>query len=156
MRALFIGVTAILAALNSLTPGIAAPRPTETIHTVGQLDDQFHQSGSFEASGAFTDAGSFTFHEDTRTLFHFGANGADRFGIAHSVEFFESSAGKFQLENTVKFSFVGDVSTATGTWTVLRGSGAYARLRGQGTIAGTITGDPEVFDFYFTGKVDLA
>ena len=58
------------------------------------------------------------------------------------------------LRNSVKFTFAGNVANVAGNWTILSGTGAYARLRGQATIIGIIGGNPEQFLFTFSGQVN--
>jgi len=155
MRMLVFLAIAALAALCLPGSVSATQRAPVTFETTGSIGADGHQSGSFTATGGMSDAGTFFFREDLHKYFHFGANGADTFGIAHSTEFFESPAGTFALLNTIKFTFSGEVVTVSGNWTVADGTGAYSRLRGNGTIIGTISGDPEVFAFTFSGNVDL-
>jgi hypothetical protein len=155
VRKLLVLVGAVIVSLALWAPAAAGQRAPVTIKTTGAIGSDGHQAGTFEATGAFTDTGAFFFREDVHKLFHFSANGADNFGIAHSIEFFTSPAGTFELLNTVKFTFTGDVANVTGNWTVSGGTGAYTRLRGNGKIVGTIGGNPEQFIFTFTGDVDL-
>ena len=95
-----------------------------------------------------------------RRYFTFGGIGAPTFGIVRSVEFFVGEHGTFDLQNVIKFAVTDQpgVFSVKGTWTVLRGTGAYARLHGQGQITGVIDAsvNPETFDFTFTGTVHFA
>jgi hypothetical protein len=118
------------------------------------------QSGTFNATDGISDTGTYTFAEDLRRYFTFGGIGAPTFGIVRSVQFFVGADGTFDLQNVIKFAVTDQpgVFSVTGTWTVLSGTGAYARLRGQGQLTGVIDASdrPETFDFTFTGTVHFA
>ena len=129
-----------------------APHTPVTIATVGAIVDG-SQSGTFTATGGITDTGTFQFHENVPRDFTFGGIGAPTFGIVRAVEFFTGEHGTFDLQTVIKFTIANGIATVTGTWTVLRGTAAYESLRGQGTIGGTIGGDPEQFLFTFQGSV---
>ena len=45
------------------------------------------------------------------------------------------------------------VSTSTGTWTVIDGTGAYARLHGTGTISGTADDNINLITRLYVGSV---
>jgi hypothetical protein len=130
----------------------AAPHTPVTIATVGAIVDG-SQSGTFTATGGIGDTGTFQFHEDVPRDFTFGGIGAPTFGIVRAVEFFTGQQGTFDLQTRIKFTVADGVATVAGTWTVLRGTAAYESLRGQGTISGTISGDPEQFLLTFQGSV---
>jgi hypothetical protein len=132
-----------------------------TITTAGAIVGG-SQSGTFNATGGITDTGTYTFAEDLHRYFTFGGIGAPTFGIVRSVQFFVGADDDdtFDLQNVIKFAVTDQpgVFSVTGTWTVLRGTGAYARLHGQGQITGVIDASvtPETFDFSFTGTVHFA
>lgn len=118
-----------------------------TIETVrGEIPE-----GTFTATGAIEDAGPFSFER-----VHFAAIGAPTFGIVPTLEVFEGEQGTFSLQNRIRFTFVAeDLLTIEGTWSVFKGTGAYERMHGHGTISGSITfpGGSEIVLETFTGTV---
>jgi hypothetical protein len=147
------------AAQLSAAAAEAAEFQSVTITTEGGIVGG-SQSGTFVATGGITDTGTYTFAEDLHRYFTFGGIGAPTFGIVRSVQFFVGADGTFDLQNVIKFAVTDQrgVFSVTGTWTVLSGTGAYARLHGQGQITGVIDAsvNPETFDFTFTGTVHFA
>ena len=136
------------------TSTFAAQPQAVAISTVGS-DIGGTQVGTFVATGAIADAGTFSFDLDSPRAFAFAGFGAPTFGLARSLEFFVGESGAFTLENVVKFSLTDapGVFAVEGNWSVVSGTGAYATLRGQGSITGVIdaTGAQELFLFEFTG-----
>jgi hypothetical protein len=144
---------------NAYEATASDPRPkTVTIATVGTIV-KGSQVGTITASGAIADEGTFEFREYVHRDFAYAGIGAPTFGIVRSVEFFAGQFGTFDLPNTIRYTVTGQAGlySVIGTWSVLRGTGDYARLHGQGTITGVIdaTGGSERFLFTLTGKVRL-
>ncbi len=106
--------------------------------------------GTFSASGAVVDAGTVT------TEPRFSAGGAPGFLIIHATEVFSGELGTFTIKRQVKVAPADTpgISTGTGTWVVIHGTGDYATLRGQGTITLVLdeTVQPAEFTFTFTGQ----
>jgi len=79
--------------------------------------------GTFATSGAFTDSGTFTsFSAGTASL-----------GKVRIWRRFAGKRGSIIIQDVFE-------KTETGSWEILSGTGAYARLRGRGTSIGTSIG----------------
>lgn len=79
--------------------------------------------GTFATSGAFTDSGTFTSY----------SAGTAPLGKVRIWRRFAGKRGSIVVQDL--FS-----GTETGTWEILSGTGAYARLRGRGTSTGMAIG----------------
>lgn len=89
-------------------------------------------AGTFAASGAFVDSGAIN-----NLNIHFGGP-YPTFLITFPTIQFTGTGGTFTIKAQIKEMPTTDplVDTNTGTWVVVDGTGAYARLRGQGTVSG--------------------
>jgi hypothetical protein len=86
------------------------------------VDVRFTQpagQGTFATSGAFTDSGTFTSY----------SAGAAPVGKTRIWRRFAGKRGSIIVQDVFE-------TTETGSWTILSGTGAYARLRGRGTSVG--------------------
>jgi hypothetical protein len=91
------------------------------------LDVRYAQQsaqGTFATSGAFTDSGTFT-------TYYAGNAG---YGKVRVWRRFAGKRGSIVIQDVLS-------ATETGSWTILSGTGAYRRLRGQGTSVGSILGN---------------
>ena len=64
----------------------------------------------------------------------------------------EDRSGTFDILIRVRLSFVDQ--TTEGTWSVVRGTGAYEKLHGNGTVLGIPQGNETILDIY-TGTLHV-
>ena len=146
-RVLIVVGLALLGALPvASTAAASAPTPV-TIQTQKPFGPA---PGTFSATGAISDSG--TFANVRRTI---GGIGAPTFLINHLEQRFEGAFGSFTLRAEIKETLTADpfVLTGEGTWAVLDGTGAYATLRGHGTVTGTADEHTGVITRVYTGRV---
>ena len=132
MRRAIVLVGVLAAALLVLVPpAVAQPRPASFT-----VVEQFEQE-----SGVFTSDGSIVCASGTTSNETFGSGfQSDRGVIFHVRKTItcDDGSGSFTLQLQARAGFnVGDMTS--GPWVVLRGTGDYATLRGQGTVTGTFT-----------------
>ena len=93
--------------------------------------------GTFVATGALETSGT------NFMVIH--PSGKSRAGAIHCTNTLETSEGTFTLLMNCQFS------TSTGTWRIVSGTGAYAGMRGNGSLIMTEPGG--VFVETLTGKI---
>ena len=145
-RALIVVCLALLPLASASTAAASAPTPV-TIQTQKPFGPA---PGTFSATGAISDSGAFA--NVSRTI---SAIPAPTFVINHLVQRFEGALGSFTLRAEIKETLTADplVLTGEGTWVVLDGTGAYATLRGRGTVTGTADDHTGVITRVYTGGV---
>ena len=91
--------------------------------------------GTFSASGAVADSGTFT-----ADLVAFGAGRSPMVGTGHYLVVFNGEKDSLTLRAQVVFRPTADplVFEDVGRWVIVGGSGAYAGLHGEGTLAGVV------------------
>lgn len=135
MRSIRFGAAvAAIAATLAMPAGATATQPepvTITVETQLGVENTFHATGGLVcATGTvFTLGGGPT--GDTRTF-----NGGQSFAQAQLLlsQRFECPDGSFDVLLRVTLDFA--TGDTVGTWSVLRGAGAYASLHGAGSLTG--------------------
>jgi hypothetical protein len=126
--------------LTLTAPAVASPGQPVTITLLSTIDppdavDPFTSTGGIVcATGEVS---------TVRTVFAGGQSGFH--AQITTVKHFECANGSFDLLVRVTLDEV--TFNTEGTWTVLRGTGAFAKLHGSGSITGTRVGD-KVLDEY--------
>ena len=122
----------VAAATAAALPASAAPGPTTTFTVVEQFSEP-------PTPGVFTSDGSVVCASGTTTNQVFASGfQSDRGLIFHVRKTITcgDGTGTFTLQLQARIGFnVGDVTF--GPWVVVSGTGAYAELRGRGTVTGT-------------------
>ena len=128
LSAIFILFAAILLPAAA---GAQQPQP-ETIYTVKGVHSV---DGTWLAAGPLTGAGPFVTARFSET-----ASGAPNFVVTHVSYFFSNADGTFRLNAQITETVTADplVLVDEGRWTIVGQSGAYATLRGTGSVSGTV------------------
>jgi hypothetical protein len=147
MRKAALAIVLAVLPLAVAATAVASPPTPVTIETQKPFGPA---PGTFSASGGISDAGSFA--NVSRKA---SALGAPTFLINHLQQRFEGVFGTFTLEAQIKETVTQDpnVLTGEGTWALLDGTGAYATLRGRGTVTGTADDNTGVITRTYTGIV---
>ena len=128
-RLSFIGVclTPVLLVLGAAgTPAAASTSVPVTIQATVMIGPF---TGTWSASGGISDSGTLVQPVDFRV-----GVGAGGFGQVHLVRVMTGSNGTITLVEDDSLTLEPDGTiAATGHWTVIAGTGAYADLHGQGT-----------------------
>ncbi len=145
----FILVLAILATLATGLATSASASPSQPI-SIATSKPPGPVPGTFAASGAFADSGTIN-----NLSFAPSAFGSPTFGVSHITILFAGSAGTFTLKAQITETLTSDpnVLTDNGTWTIIDGTGAYANLRGQGTVVGTVDDNVNLITRTYQGNV---
>ena len=106
--------------------------------------------GTFSAAGGISDSG--VFGNLSRTV---SAIPAPTFLISHVVQEFEGALGTFVVRAEIKETVTDDpnVLTNEGSWVILRGTGAYETLHGQGQLTGTADHNTGIISRTYIGNV---
>jgi hypothetical protein len=107
--------------------------------------------GSFTASGAISDSG--TFVTLSRTL---GAVPSPILLVNNLTLRFDGMSGNtftVRVDLREKPTADPDAFTSEGTWAIIDGTGAYAKLRGGGTVVGTVNDSLNLIVRTLTGEV---
>ena len=143
-RALTLGAIAVLAALavtGSLSAATGAAKTSLTITALGKASGLGGPtSGTFNlvgANAATTDSGRLTFTAPTNALPRKTADGL-AYTPMQLTETLKGKHGTLVIRSTVRLFDVvkEDDVIATGTWSILRGTGKYAGLKGGGALVG--------------------
>jgi hypothetical protein len=129
MRASLFIVAVVVAALTALasTANAAAPASVTIAGTVTQFGPPPDFHGTWQSSGGLSDAGSFVETEIHPT----GAlANSPVVGIFQAVIVFTGSQGTITIAQQAQYT-----SFPEGTWHVISGTDAYARVSGHGTFA---------------------
>jgi hypothetical protein len=106
-------------------------------------------TGTFSANGAFSESG-------TTVLLHRIASGGYAPFLQATIEF-DGGAGSFVLQEDFREFATSDPNLigSTGEWHVVSGTGAYARLLGQGRVSGVVDINANTFCDTYDGQVQL-
>jgi hypothetical protein len=142
--AVVIGIVAAGSTVSAALASAAASVAIETSKPPGPA------AGTFAATGAFVESGSIV-----NVAFVPSALGAPTFGVSHIKVRFTGANGTFTISAQIVEALTADpnVLTDTGTWTVIDGTGAYANLRGGGTVTGTVDDNISLISRTYTGDV---
>ena len=134
-RKLIVAVAALPAAVLFALAPIASAGALESVTFTTTETSIGANAGTFTASDAVTDSGTFA-----ADLVAFGAVRSPRVGTGHYLVVFTGAKGSFTLRAQLVFRPTVDPSVFVdvGRWVIVGGSGAYADLRGEGTLAGVV------------------
>jgi hypothetical protein len=156
MRSIRIGAAVVaIAATLAMPAGAAATQPAPVVITI--LEEHFMAENAFDATGGLVCATGTVFPlgggpTGASRAFNGGQSGSQ--AQIHLSQRFECPDGSFDvlLRVTLDFATGGTV----GTWSVLRGTGAYASLHGAGSLTGERVEPPDpVILVTYTGRVHL-
>lgn len=144
--ALFVAA-AVMAATTGTAPAIAAPPQSTTFTVVEQFEPA---SGVFTSDGSVVCPSGTTSNEFFASGFQSDNAAQDRGGVVlHDLKTItcNDGSGTFTLQLQGRTGFNVGFEGTFGRWVVLRGTGDYADLHGQGTFSGeyTATGLDEVY-----------
>ena len=106
--------------------------------------------GTFTTSGAFVEGGTLV------TVSRLVSAGPAPFGVvSHFVLLFEGEHGTFTIRTQIieRDAFDENIFTNEGTWVIEDGTGAYATLRGSGTVEGIVDHQLNNIHRVYTGMV---
>jgi hypothetical protein len=128
-------------------PVQAAPPESATIVAVKPVGPV---PGTFTTAGAISDAG--TFRTVRRIV---SAIPAPTFLISHLTLVFEGAFGTFTVRAQITESLTADpaILLNEGRWVIVDGTGAYAALRGEGEVIGTVDETLNLITRTFRGVV---
>ena len=139
----------LIGAMSLAYPAMATATESQPI-TLETVKAKGPVAGTFEANGAFTDSGAIN-----NLSIHFAHT--PTFVTTHPTILFTGNAGTFTIKAQIKETVTSDPAIATnaGTWVVIEGPGAYANLRGQGTVTGTTNDHVGLINRTYSGLVRL-
>lgn len=128
-----LGVMAVVAVLATALASSTAASESQLL-TLETSKAPGPVAGTFTAAGAFSDSGAIN-----NVGFIFSGIGAPTFVVTHPTILFTGDDGTFTVKAQIRETAGDDphVLVNTGTWSIIAGTGAYERLRGQGTLTGT-------------------
>ena len=134
LTVLSVAIVAVLVGVSA-GPVMAAPPMDvhfESVATIGGGPDPFTASGSAVDAGTVCPSGDIELLSNTIS----GPPGGS-FRILHVMKRFicDDSSGTFDVKMTVRLDTTTGYTTAR--WKVTDGTGDYARLKGNGSLAGT-------------------
>ena len=150
-RLLYLAAAGALLAALPTVPANASP-PTEVV-IVSSIDFATG-TGSFDVSaddgGVLCDAGSL---ENLLTRFVGGQSGSHgQILVVHEFTC-DDGSGSFLLSLRVKVDF--DAGDTTASWSVLDGTGDYAKLHGSGSLVGTLSCEGDCILDTYTGGMHI-
>ncbi len=140
-RILAVALSVAVTAVTGTASAIAAPPQSATFAVMERIDAG---TGEFTYDGSILCESGTTTNEVLVTGFQ-----SDRGLIFHVRKTITcDGSGTFTLQIQARLGFNGGFEATSGTWVVLRGTGEYAKLHGQGTVVGRQLGGGVVSDVY--------
>jgi len=139
---LAVALSVAVTVVTGTASAIAAPPQSATFAVVEQIDAG---TGEFTSVGSILCESGTTMNEVLVTGFQ--SNRGLIFHVRKTITC-NDQCGTFTLQIQARLGFNGGFEATSGTWVVLRGTGDYAKLHGQGTVVGTQLGGGVVSDVY--------
>ena len=144
-------IALIVALVVSVAPAAASSPVNVTILSVM---DFLGDTGTFEASGPAVEAGMICPQGDVYdTEYRSAGSESKRFLnlFVHKLFVCADGSGTFEMDLNVK---IYSPPRTTGTWRIVEGEGAYARLHGNGKLSAYRASENTVIDLY-TGSLHV-
>ena len=146
LRHHFITLILLAVALGCASIARATPPQVLVISTAKPLGPAL---GTFSTTGAFNDVGTLVTVERRVSALPapFGV-------VTHLVLRMEGQYGTFTIRTQIKESLTHDPSVFAneGSWAVVSGTGAYAVLRGSGSMEGTVNDAANLITRVYSGR----